>query len=720
MALSSSSLALIPKVTTKNGNKLVNENIDERILRILGLEQVFDIDYDTYASLLRERMAASRMKKQSLATEEVELITNEWKRVKGKKGRFKVKKITAASFKKGSAIGINLNKNILKGVKPLALPPVVDKITKASPFEDIVSSLNEVVGYLKNQNKLQKDANERARKEREASKRASTESRLEKGFSAAIRVAEKVLAPVKSFLSRIIDFFMAIFWGKVFLKLLDWFSDPSNKKKIDSIFRFLNDHWPKLLALYLRFGTGLGRFVGGLTKLVFFGTRKLLQVVAQLLGAKAAARFLGGRGGKLVSSGLQVATTVGTTMALSSGIEQFVGKEETPKVPKYFGGGLVNMFKGLKGFFGGGPGVVSGQKGVDKIPAMLSDGEFVMSRGAVQKYGVNTLEAMNASGGGTNKPRMISGTTYAAGGGLIGYASDMIKGHEALSSLKPNQNYYVTSKSQEYKKLTDNTKIYPYLDSVNVPTIGWGATYYDKLTNGKKPVKITDPPITKKIADNILNRHLSDLVPRAKSKLPLWDKMSLQQKGTVVSFLYNAGPNSINLSGPYPKFSEALISGNMKEAAANVNRSGPSKSRIDEEKRLLTAGPLDLKKVKSPSTTIATKPTKSPGIFERLSSGLSSMTRGIGSLISQPAVAKESKYASGGMVGGSSATISRSPVKARNISPPSRPPIVVRALDNSKSQNMNVPRAGGSPQVPSFSVPFSENRERVLAIHGIA
>jgi hypothetical protein len=65
-------------------------------------------------------------------------------------------------------------------------------------------------------------------------------------------------------------------------------------------------------------------------------------------------------------------------------------------------------------------GYVSGQKGVDKVPAMLTDGEFVMSAGAVQKYGVDTLESMNAAGGGNNKPKVVSGTTYAAGGGLVG------------------------------------------------------------------------------------------------------------------------------------------------------------------------------------------------------------------------------------------------------------------------------------------------------------
>ena len=40
----------------------------------------------------------------------------------------------------------------------------------------------------------------------------------------------------------------------------------------------------------------------------------------------------------------------------------------------------------------------------DPVPAMLTPGEFVMSKDAVQKWGVNTLEGMNAAGGGTNIP----------------------------------------------------------------------------------------------------------------------------------------------------------------------------------------------------------------------------------------------------------------------------------------------------------------------------
>ena len=69
------------------------------------------------------------------------------------------------------------------------------------------------------------------------------------------------------------------------------------------------------------------------------------------------------------------------------------------------------------------PGEVDGPGGIDKVPAMLTDGEFVMSRGAVQKYGVGQLEAMNASGGGTNVPKIMNGTVFARNGGYIGRGS---------------------------------------------------------------------------------------------------------------------------------------------------------------------------------------------------------------------------------------------------------------------------------------------------------
>ena len=57
--------------------------------------------------------------------------------------------------------------------------------------------------------------------------------------------------------------------------------------------------------------------------------------------------------------------------------------------------------------------------GTDTVPAMLTPGEFVMSKGAVDRIGVSNLMAMNAAGGGDNKPRFGIGAVYARGGGVV-------------------------------------------------------------------------------------------------------------------------------------------------------------------------------------------------------------------------------------------------------------------------------------------------------------
>ena len=74
------SSALVP-VGTK-GTDLVEEQIDERVLSILGLQDAFDFTYEEYLTLLKEKAVAARMTQQGMSTESVELITDELKRVK--------------------------------------------------------------------------------------------------------------------------------------------------------------------------------------------------------------------------------------------------------------------------------------------------------------------------------------------------------------------------------------------------------------------------------------------------------------------------------------------------------------------------------------------------------------------------------------------------------------------------------------------------------------
>ena len=66
-----------------------------------------------------------------------------------------------------------------------------------------------------------------------------------------------------------------------------------------------------------------------------------------------------------------------------------------------------------KGFNKGGK--VPGSGTGDTVPAMLTPGEFVMSKGAVDQIGVDKLMEINAAGGGTNQPKLMK----FAGGGMV-------------------------------------------------------------------------------------------------------------------------------------------------------------------------------------------------------------------------------------------------------------------------------------------------------------
>jgi hypothetical protein len=326
---------------------------------------------------------------------------------------------------------------------------VEDSITK------IAASVASIAAILAGRQKALDNAAAFDRRKAEQEKRGVAEGNLEKKFEGLKSAAEQVIAPVKSILDRIIDFFVTVFLGRVVYKLLEWFGDKKNADKVRAIGRFLGDHWPKLLALYLVFGNAFGRFALSLTKVVAKGAVGLLAKILLLSKAqklRGLGRFLGGRGGKVLAGAVATTAVVTGGLALSEGLKGSDEPKSEPEVQGYSGGGFVMpkfpAFKGggfnFKGMLGGMGdmfgGFVSGEKGVDKIPAMLSDGEFVMSAGAVQKYGVDTLEGMNAAGGGTNKPKMISGTTYAAGGGAIGKSPDL-KERPPEKGLRPEINY---------------------------------------------------------------------------------------------------------------------------------------------------------------------------------------------------------------------------------------------------------------------------------------
>jgi hypothetical protein len=190
---------------------------------------------------------------------------------------------------------------------------VEDSITK------IAASVASIAAILAGRQKALDNAAAFDRRKAEQEKRGVAEGNLEKKFEGLKSAAEQVIAPVKSILDRIIDFFVTVFLGRVVYKLLEWFGDKKNADKVRAIGRFLGDHWPKLLALYLVFGNAFGRFALSLTKVVAKGAVGLLAKILLLSKAqklRGLGRFLGGRGGKVLAGAVATTAVVGGGLAL--------------------------------------------------------------------------------------------------------------------------------------------------------------------------------------------------------------------------------------------------------------------------------------------------------------------------------------------------------------------------------------------------------------------
>ena len=272
------------------------------------LEVGIDLDNlsgeEDYLSALMEAVAIIELLTKGKGDSRSAILRKEVIRVrKSRKERdknFKARKTTvsASSFKKGTATTSRVGQR--------ALPPAIKPKTSIIPYqksdevdeeeaggkkkkartrkkkdkdqnllEGIAKSVNNIASILKDQYGLKKKKAAYDRKKAEADKRKLKESALEKRFKGLASTAEKIIQPVKGVLDRILDFFLNIIIGRFLVKFFKWFSDPKNSKKVDSVIRFLSDHGPKLLAAFLLFGTGIGRFAVRMSTLLIKGALRL-------------------------------------------------------------------------------------------------------------------------------------------------------------------------------------------------------------------------------------------------------------------------------------------------------------------------------------------------------------------------------------------------------------------------------------------------------------
>jgi len=191
---------------------------------------------------------------------------------------------------------------------------------------------------------------------------------------------------------------------------------------------------------------------------------------------------------------------------------------------------------------------------------------------------------------------LASGTapTSSGGGGGGGHRSialHELSKDEALSSLTPGVNDYIKPggrsvvSNQRWGDITDDTLIYPYLDSVGQPTIGYGSA-------GMRGVTMRTKPITVRQAKQILRKDIDRIELGLSKNIKHWKSMSDQQKAALIMFEYNAGMG--NAYGGYRQLSAALEQGNMRQAADELLRGGPAPTRIETEQRLLLSGPQQI------------------------------------------------------------------------------------------------------------------------------
>lgn len=109
----------------------------------------------------------------------------------------------------------------------------------------------------------------------------------------------------------------------------------------------------------------------------------------------------------------------------------------------------------------------------------------------------------------------------------------------------------LNNKGLELIKQYEGLKLKPYLDSVNVPTIGYGTTVYP---DGKK-VSLRDPEITKEKAEEFLKKHIEKIEPEIKNAIKV--QLNDNQYSALVSFAYNLGVFSLRKSTLMVKLNES-------------------------------------------------------------------------------------------------------------------------------------------------------------------
>jgi GH24 family phage-related lysozyme (muramidase) len=439
----------------------------------------------------------------------------------------------------------------------------------SDPLKDILKSVNSILATLKNQNKITKKQAERDRKDAERAKRGAQEDDLEKApLKKFFDNAKKLAKPAIGFFESIMKFIVNVLIGRLLVKILEWMGDKENQKKMKAIIDFFKVTWPAFLAAFLAFKFGLLGFMGGLIGLIGRFIPKILGLIPKMLkGLKTLAM-----GNPLATAA--TAVVAGTAIAAIAANQDGTAVIKDPDDPDKSQADEIREFGGMTGAPISGDmlgfnlgGLVPGS-GPDKdtVPAMLTPGEFVMSRGAVQKYGSDTLAGMNAMGGGTNVPStgMILGYN---GGGLVDEKPERPRIGATSGSGSPDEF------AKPMIKVHEGLRLDKYMDSRGFPTIGYGHLI--------EPGESMPNRISQQKADELFDEDYTHHKAAA-MRIPGYDRANAMQKAALIDLTFNMGPA---WADDFPKFKQAFAAGNYEQAGnelidsayyGQVGRRGPT------------------------------------------------------------------------------------------------------------------------------------------------
>ena len=475
--------ALALYVPDSREEDLVSEQIDERILNLLGLDDAIDLDYATYKSLLREKMMAGRLSSTNMATEETELITDEFKRVKGNTGRFKVKKDKI----KFTSIVNETSKRGKESSKPsspmISLPPAtMSKVEVDSPEEEKTGKIEGIQKFLgdvserlgkieKNLSDMLDLESEQIRDEKkdvegdritgEKQKKRKKENILEGGALGAIgkTITDKVTAPVKGFFDTLVNFFTQIFLGSAVQWLMKAISNPM---------MFFNP--------FISMINGVINLLNGTVSFLFGGIFDGINVFVGLLN---------GGLGNLENMINGVFGLFGEVAEEDKVDLPDIPKAEVPQIPniEYFKPEAPKKEEStpVKGMAGGGE--VEGTKieGA-KVAGYKEGGQVINLNVGGWKGGTNVMKPIVGMAGGgmiamsniVNPPVEISNMGFAGGGSITGSSGQTITGMGPDTQLIAAQPGEIVMSKKAVQSYGANNLLAMNRDAggTNIPTMG--------------------------------------------------------------------------------------------------------------------------------------------------------------------------------------------------------------------------------------------------------